>query len=185
MNFKAFFKMRRLLLLMLFLTSFSAVYAQRVSVKTNGIYWAMLSPNIGTEFRLSRCVTLNIDMMGTPVKFGDTKILTANIAPEVRYWFSGRPQTRWYVGGMVLGSIYEMSLGSKNHSGDAIGLGATFGYSFPLSKRWTLETAFGAGMLRCRDFKWNSGTEKPKTPNNSKFLPAPLKAGVTIVYTFK
>lgn len=35
--------------------SFAEVKAQRVGVKTNVLYWAGLSPNLGLEVRLSRC----------------------------------------------------------------------------------------------------------------------------------
>ena len=69
------------------LWSTTDVHAQRVGIKTNLLYWATLSPNIGTEFRLSRHFTVNLEAAGNPFKFGDHQLHFASFKPEVRSWF--------------------------------------------------------------------------------------------------
>ena len=51
--------MRKLLLLLLGFTAFiGKIDAQVVGVKTNLLYWASASPNLGIEYRLGRHKTL-------------------------------------------------------------------------------------------------------------------------------
>lgn len=163
----------------------SGVHAQRVGIKTNALYWAMLSPNLGAEFRLSRHVTFNLEATANPFSKGKYKTHFVNFCPEVRYWFSGRPQARHFVGIAATGSIYSLRLKETFHSGDAFGGGLTYGYAFVLGRRWSLETTVGLGLLRCRDKKYRSGEPIPDSPNNSCTLPAPIKAGVTFTYLIK
>ena len=72
-----------------------------------------------------------------------------------------------------------------NHMGDALGGGVTYGYSFVLSRRWSLETTIGLGMLHVREKKFAEGTTEPKEINHTKTIPAPLKAGITFTYILK
>lgn len=159
--------------------------AQRVSFKTNALYWGTLSPNAGVEFRLSRHFTLNFEGAVNPFSIGDYKLHAAAFTPEARYWFSGRPQAGHFVGLMGFGGIYSMAWNHTNHVGDALGGGLTYGYSFVLSRRWSLETTIGLGMLHVREKKYAEGAEEPKEINNTKTIPAPLKAGVTFTYILK
>ena len=61
--------------------------SQRVSFKTNALYWGTLSPNAGVEFRLSRHFTLNLEGAVNPFTIGDYKLHSAAFMPEARYCF--------------------------------------------------------------------------------------------------
>lgn len=159
--------------------------SQRVSFKTNALYWGTLSPNAGVEFRLSRHFTLNLEGAVNPFTIGDYKLHSAAFMPEARYWFSARPQAGHFVGLMGFGGIYSMAWNHTNHMGDALGGGVTYGYSFVLSRRWSLETTVGLGMLHVREKKFAKGTTEPKEINHTKTIPAPLKAGITFTYILK
>lgn len=159
--------------------------AQRVSFKTNALYWGTLSPNAGVEFRLSRHFTLNLEGAVNPFSVKDYQLHAANFTPEVRYWFSARPQAGHFVGLMGFGGIYSMKWDNTFHVGDALGAGVTYGYSFVLSRRWSLETTIGLGMLHVREKKYAEGQPEPQEINNTKTIPAPLKAGVTFTYILK
>lgn len=161
------------------------VFSQRVALKTNALYWATLSPNIGLEFRLSRHFTLNIEGAGNLFKSNKYKTHTAAFMPEGRYWFSSRPQAGHFIGVMGTANFFKWKINDTHHNGDALGLGLTYGYSFVLNKRWSLETTLGAGWLHFRDIKYKEGEKAPSGPNHSKDLFAPLKAGVTFVYHIK
>lgn len=45
--------------------------AQRVGLKTNLLYWATATPNVGLEFRLNRHLTLDLDAAYNRLKVGD------------------------------------------------------------------------------------------------------------------
>ncbi len=178
------FNKRQRLFLSLFLAfaSFSVLSAQRVVLKSNMLYWATLSPNVGAEFRLSQHFTLNMEVAANPFEIGDKKLNMATFTPEVRYWLHARPQAHYFIGAMALGSIYDIHLKETTHKGDALGLGLTFGYSFVLSKRFSLEATVGAGVLHYREIKNPDGMPMPSSPNNEKTILAPLKAGLTLAY---
>lgn len=161
------------------------VLAQRVSVKTNTLYWAGATPNVGAEFRLNRHFTLNVEGLFNRVKLGskiNTRVLS--VTPEARYWFSIRPQAGHFVGFMAMATDYDLTLKNKIKKGTAVGAGVTYGYSFVLSKRWSLETTAGVGLLNIRNKNYDKGTAEPKDVKSSvKF--APMKLGVSFVYIIK
>lgn len=197
--------------------------AQRVSLKTNALYWATASPNVGLEFRFNRHLTLNLEGAANRLKFGaDSKINTriVSFTPEMRYWFSARPQAGHFVGLMGMATTYKALFKDTWHDGDCFGAGLTYGYSFVLSRRWSMETTIGLGLLHIRERKYANGNSAPtpdlpdtpvtpdqpdtpvmpdtpeiassyasgyevSKPNNVKWMPAPLKAGVTFVYILK
>ncbi len=159
--------------------------AQRISLKTNALLWATASPNIGAEFRLSRHFTLNAEVAGNPFSVGSYKPTFAAVSPELRYWFSGRPQARFFVGLGGLFSEYAMQLKNDYHDGQAFGAGVTGGYSFVLGRRWSLETTLGVGLLSFREKNYRVGEPAPASPNREVLTVAPIKAGVTFVYILK
>lgn len=167
------------------LWSTTDVHAQRVGIKTNLLYWATLSPNIGTEFRLSRHFTVNLEAAGNPFKFGDHQLHFASFMPEVRYWFSARPQAGHFLGVMTTGTMYDLQWKEKIHTGDAIGAGLTYGYSFVLKQRLSLEATAGVGLLHTRDKSYRSGEDAPAVPNQTKTQLMPLKIGLTLTYLLK
>lgn len=160
--------------------------AQRVSVKTNVLYWATASPNVGLEFRLNRHLTLNVEGAANYFKIKDISTHGMAFMPEMRYWFSLRPQAGHSVGIMGLVADYDVVFNGNKHKGDAFGFGPTYGYSFVLSRHLSLETTLGLGLLRVREKNFKPDSQVcPTEPNNCKWMVAPLKLGVTFVYIIK
>lgn len=159
--------------------------AQRVGIKTNALGWLGASPNLGVEFRPSRHFTLNIELLGSPLKTDKLRTQHCTFIPEVRYWFSARPQAGHFLGINALASVYHFAWNDMTHRGDAFGAGVTYGYSWVLSRRWSLEATAGVGLLHQRDMKFPTGTAEPEQPNNSKTRLAPTKLGVSFVYILK
>lgn len=60
--------------------------------RTNALYWAASTPNLGAEFRVNRHVTFNFEAAYNRIKVFNIDTRGAMITPEVRYWFSARPQ---------------------------------------------------------------------------------------------
>ncbi|MBQ7635326.1 MAG: DUF3575 domain-containing protein [Bacteroidaceae bacterium] len=169
----AFGAMLALLATLVLMLAATPAKAQRISLKTNGLGWLTLSPNVGAEFRLSRHNTLNLEASVGYLTLGKRHQRHALFIPEVRHWFSARPQARWFCGAMLLGGAYKVKLSDTPHNGLALGIGVTGGYSFVLDQRWSLELSAGAGFLH--------RSEKHKNYNQL----APLKLGVSIVYILK
>ena len=86
--------------------------AQRVAVKTNALYWAASTPNLGAEFRVNRHVTFNFEAAYNRIKVFNIDTRGAMITPEVRYWFSARPQTGHFVGIAGIGCHYNYVRGA-------------------------------------------------------------------------
>lgn len=170
----------------LFFVLATSANAQRVGLKSNALYWAAMSPNLGAEFRVNRHLTLNAEVTGSLLRVGDFHTKMLSFAPEARYWFSARPQAGHFVGLMASATTYNILLNGTRHKGDAFGGGLTYGYSFVLSRHWSLETTVGVGGLHINEKKFNEATQDdPGRANNSRWLFAPLKAGVTFVYLVK
>lgn len=159
--------------------------AQRVAVKTNALYWAASTPNLGAEFRVNRHVTFNFEAAYNRIKVFNIDTRGAMITPEVRYWFSARPQTGHFVGIAGIGCHYNYVRGGNRHKGDLYGGGVTYGYSFVLSRRWSLETTLGVGMARVQEMSWDKDEYEPGEANVKGWRPIPIKAGVTFVCLIK
>lgn len=181
--------MRRSLCVGLLLLSSLTVFSQRVALKTNALYWAASSPNLGIELRVNRHITFDLDATYHRFKYSWAKDIDTRaeiLTPEVRYWFSARPQARHYLGIMGLATNYNICLDHERHIGDAFGAGLTYGYSFPLSRHWSLEASIGAGYGYRREKKYDTQTEtEPERPNYNKWQFLPMKAGLSFIYIIK
>lgn len=164
-----------------------SVSAQRINLKTNALYWAAETPNIGMEFRMNRHLTLNMEAMTSFMNIKDYKVKGYAFTPEMRYWLSARPQSGHFIGLMGVAADYDLTHKQCHHDGDALGVGLTYGYSFVLGKRWSLELTAGAGFLHRKEKYYNveKGQAEPEKANNTRWMAAPLKAGVSFVYILK
>ena len=135
--------------------------AQRVAVKTNALYWAASTPNLGAEFRVNRHVTFNFEAAYNRIKVFN------------------RPQTGHFVGIAGIGCHYNYERGGNRHKGDLYGGGVTYGYSFVLSRRWSLETTLGVGMAHVQEMSWDKDEYEPGEANVKGWRPIPIKAGVS------
>lgn len=139
---------------------FSA-FSQNVGVKSNLIYDAMLSPNVGIEVGLAPKWTVDVS--------GNVNLWSVNghkwrhwlVQPEVRYWFCQRFAGH-FLGFHVIGEQYNTGninlpfsfLGThfrklKDHryEGWGVGAGVAYGYAWPLSRHLNLEAEFGFGWI--------------------------------------
>ena len=178
-------KFKYLLIALALMVGAQTVDAQRVSLKTNGLYWLAASPNFGGDRTKSPHITLNLEAAGNPFTIGGHKMRHASLFPELRYWFAGRPQVQHFAGVMALASVFDLEFKGNMHRGVAGGLGLTYGYSFVLSKRLSLETTVGLGAVYCMDRKYPAGTYKPAKFNHKGIAFTPTKIGVSIVYILK
>ena len=66
-------------------------YLPKIAIKTNALYWATSTPNLGLEIGLAKKLTLDISGNYNPWKFSDNKQLKHwLVQPELRYWLCER-----------------------------------------------------------------------------------------------
>lgn len=160
--------------------------AQRVALKTNALYWAAASPNIGLELRINRHITFDFDATYNNITIGKYDTQVRMFTPEMRYWFSARPQAGHFVGLTGIAANYDVLIKNECHDGDMFGGGLTYGYSFVLGRHWSLETTIGAGLVYRHELNYQQNTEeRPEKTNVNKYQFFPLKAGVSFVYIIK
>lgn len=163
-----------------------AMYAQ-IGIKTNLLYDATASVNVGVEFKLAHQWTL--DISGNYNGWTSTesrKFKHWLIQPEGRYWFCQSLNgsfiglhahyAKFNVGGFK--SLYR-------YQGDLYGAGLAYGYHWILGKRWGVEATLGAGYARINDDRIQCKTCGSKVGSRHKNYWGPTKAGISFIYLIK
>ncbi|MDO4930840.1 MAG: DUF3575 domain-containing protein [Bacteroidales bacterium] len=146
------------LLLMLAFCS-TSVTAQRLAVKTNLLYDATLTPNIGAELGIGKKSTVQVVYGFNPWEFSDGKQFKHwQLMPEYRWWpcskFNGH-----FFGVHAMGGQFNVAkidatlpfygwpsdLDETRYEGWNVGGGFTYGYQWILGKHWNFEASVGVG----------------------------------------
>lgn len=180
------------------LTSLCAL-PQRVAVKTNLLYDATLSPNLGAEVKLAPQWTAELSGNLNAWKVGGHLWKHWLVQPEGRYWFC-EAFSGHFVGFHLLGGQYNvgnMNLDFKflgtdfsklkdyRYQGWFGGAGIAYGYSWILDRHWNIEAEIGIGwtytrydMFECED----CGKKVDRShPHN---YVGPTKAAINLIYNF-
>ena len=163
----------------------TSAFSQEIVFKTNTLYWAALTPNVGVEVGLSDKTTLELNgMMNLFVLNDNKKINFLAVQPEYRYWFC-QSFIQHFVGLHLHYANYNAGLKQYRYNGNLFGAGVSYGYDWYLSPRWNLEATLGIGYAymdhevydrpKCGAFK---GLE-----NRHYF--GLTKIGVSIIYFLK
>ena len=180
----------------LLLSSYMAM-AQDVALKTNALYWATTTPNLGIEasFAKKHSVQLFYGLNPWKQSGGDQSSLRHWVLmPEYRYWFC-QSMNGWFVGAHLMGGQFNVSgldmpfgmfdeLKTRRYEGWFAGGGVTAGYQWPLSKHWSLEAALGIGYdyIKYDKFRCGSCGEKLKSSHKNYF--GPTKLALSVMYVF-
>ena len=185
-----FLRPRHALPLLLLLGSFTALHAQQIAVKTNGLMFAAMMPNVGCEFVVGERSSIDISAFGAVNIYGN-KAQIIGLMPEYRYWFNGRPHDARICRNIRPRHILRHYVGRQHLSGDAAGAGVTFGYALNLSKRLNVEFhgGFGAVYFKQKQYYKNDNLEDytngTAQANATGYKLLPIKIGVSISYIFK
>ncbi len=146
------------------LSFFCALSAQNVSLKTNLVSDATLSPNLGLQVGLAPKWTLNASAQLNLWSLNGQKWRHWLVQPEARYWFCRKFQGH-FLGLHALGGQYNVGnidwafdfLGSKfsnlkdkRYEGWGAGAGIAYGYAWPVAKHWNIEAEIGVGWIYTR-----------------------------------
>jgi hypothetical protein len=154
--------MKKLLLILSFIALFSAKEssAQEWALKSNLLYDATTTINLGFETALAEKWTFDLSGNWNPFQFEDNmKWKHWLIQPEFRYWtcrkFGGHFFAAHLLGGQYnfgnldglpnfLGSDLSQ-LADHRYEGWYAGAGVGYGYAWMLGKHWNLEAEIGVG----------------------------------------
>ncbi len=166
-----------------------------VSVKTNLLYDATATLNLGAEFRLGRKTTFDIPVSYNPWTFDHNKkwkhIL---VQPELRWWtceaFNGHffglhaHYAFYNVGGLDSPPFSEY-MNTQRFEGWLAGAGVSYGYHWVLGKRWSLEATLGIGYAYLSYDKFPCEKCGEKLGSETKHYVGPTRAGISLIYMIK
>lgn len=192
-----------------FLASFGSASAQKAAVKTNALYWATATPNLGFELALGNRWTFELEGGYNPWNLdsgNNFKMKHWLVSPEFRYWFCNSFQghfiginanyTQFNIGGLPF-AVPELfvnlssdaaampDLQAARIQGWAVGAGLTYGYAFPISRRWNMEFTIGYGWWYTEYDQFESRKCGLFQQSVSRHALGPATAGISFIYMIK
>ena len=154
-----------------------------LSLRTNLLRWATLTPDLGLEWRI--CPSWGIAVNGSWTSWSwsdkDRRYALWEVAPEVRYYMGEKKA--WYLGAMFKAGQFNYKLSDTGKQGDLMGGGITAGYQLRLNKALDLDFNLGLGYLNADYEKYEviDGV-RVRRGNETKDWWGPINAGVTLVW---
>lgn len=173
--------------------------AQEVALKTNLLYDATLTVNLGAEVELAPKWSFDLS--------GNLNAWTLShgrrwkhwlVQPEARYWFC-EAFGGHFLGVHALGGQYNIGhlgfardilgynfsqLKTHRYQGWFAGLGVAYGYSWLLGRHWNLEAEIGLGWAYTRFDRFECKGCGRKVGKGHKNYFGPTKAAINLVYVF-
>ena len=170
--------------------------AQNVALKTNLLYWATTTPNLGAEVSFARKHSVQLFYGLNPWRASGSRKSIRHwlVQPEYRYWFC-ESFNGWFLGGHLMGGEFNAGnvdlpfgllpqLKTRRYEGWYAGGGVTVGYQWPLSRHWNVEASLGVGYdyIKYDKFKCAECGEKLKSDHTNYF--GPTKLALSVLYIF-
>lgn len=166
-------------------------YLPKFALKTNALYWATTTPNLGFEVGLAPKMTLDVSGNYNPFKFSDNRQLKHwLVQPELRYWLCERFNGSFFglhghYGEVNVSNLDIFGLGDYRYDGKVYGGGISYGYQWILNNRWSMEATIGVGYARLEYDKYDCGKCGKKLDHNTKNYFGPTKVGLSFIYVIK
>lgn len=191
-----------------FLASLGTANAQKAAIKTNALYWATTTPNIGMEFALGDRWTFELEGGYNPWNLdsdNNMKVKHWLVSPEFRYWFCNSFQghfiginanyMQFNIGGLPEGmpnlfvnlntEVPMPDLSVARIQGWAVGAGLTYGYAFPIARRWNMELTIGYGWWYTEYDQYESRKCGLFQQAVARHALGPATAGISFIYMIK
>ncbi|MBO5972381.1 MAG: DUF3575 domain-containing protein [Alistipes sp.] len=190
-----------LLLLFLFIGGggISQVSAQKWAIKTNAIYDATATANLGVEIGLAPKWTLDISgNLNAWSKNEATKWKHWMVQPEARYWFCDR-FSRHFLGFHAIAGAFNFGginnnisflgtdfsrLKDNRYQGYAYGAGVAYGFAFMLSEHINLELEAGFGYMYLDYEIFDCSDCGRRIGDGGHHYIGPTKAAINLVFLF-
>lgn len=192
-------KLKKYILLSFLMILPLAAKSQEFALKSNILYDATTTPNIGAEVKFAPQWTGDLSGNVNGWAINDHRWKHWLVQPEIRYWFC-EAFSGHFLGAHLLGGQYNFGnlnipvkfLGSDfrelkdyRFQGWAGGVGVAYGYSWILDKHWNLEAVFGFGWLYTRFDKFECADCGQRIDKNHPHnYVGPTKVALNLVYTF-
>ena len=193
-------KLKALSLVAFFVVSscFTQASAQQVAVKTNLLYDATTTPNIGMEIGVGKKHSLQLFYGLNPWKFdtddGEKYLKHWMLSPEYRYWLCHRFQGSFF-GIHALGGEFDAAniklpfgihKGLREHRDEGwyVGGGVTYGYQWVLSRHWNFEASLGVGVVYAKFKEFECGQCGREIGDGDNLYIGPTKAALSLLYMF-
>lgn len=167
-------------------------YLPKFAIKTNALYLATTTPNLGIEFALAKKLTLDVSGNYNPWKFSDNRqIKHWLVQPELRYWLCERFNGSFLgihglYGDLDFNNLDVLGLDRYRYDGPFYGGGISYGYQWIISKRWSMEATIGLGFIRFDYDKYAPNSEGGEKIEHEKWdFYGPTKLGLSFIYVFK
>ena len=154
-----------------------------LSLRTNLLRWATLTPDLGLEWRI--CPSWGIAVNGSWTSWTwsdkDRRYALWEVAPEIRYYMGEKKA--WYLGAMFKAGQFNYKFSEAGKQGDLMGGGITAGHQLRLNKALALDFNLGLGYLNA-DFEKYEVIDgvRVRCGNETKNWCGPINAGVTLVW---
>jgi len=174
---------------------------QKAAVKSNLLYDATATLNLGIEFGLNEKWTMDVSGNFNPFRFpGGHRWKHWMVQPEIRYWtcdrFAGNFFAFHALGGMydvgnidflkfkVLGYNFK-NMKDKRYEGWFAGVGAGWGHDWVLSRHLNLEVEAALGYMFTRQDKYKPyNAHTPYVKDHNRHFFGPTKLALSLVYVF-
>ncbi len=175
-------------------------HAQQVGIKTNLLYDATATINLGAEMRVAPRWSVDLSGNLNAWDINDHKWKHWMLQPEARYWFCDAIVGH-FVGAHLLGGQYNVGnidlgdlkflgtdfshLKDRRYQGWYVGAGVAYGYSWILGKHWNLEAELGIGWIHTRFDVYpcaECGTKLASKRVHNYY--GPTKLALSLVYVF-
>ena len=205
-------QMKRYLIIAVFafLASMGGASAQKIAVKTNALYMATATPNLGFEFALGERWTFELEGGYNPWMLdadNNIKVKHWLVSPEFRYWFCNSFQghffginanyTQFNISALPFefpsvffdimsdGQHKSSDLRESRIQGWAAGTGLTYGYAFPISRLWNMEFTLGLGCWYTTYDEFESRKCGLFHQTVSRHVVGPTALGLSFIYMIK
>ena len=182
--------MKKILLAIIFVLFGISAKAQMVALNTDVLKDVMMTPNAGIDLVVGERSTIGGTIFGNYKPWGmDMKMIGTQA--EYRYFFSGRPLHKFFVGASALALNYDITWKGKIYDGISLGAGVTFGYVINLTNRLNLDCHAGFGALVYKQKEYFEGDNaidamgNQASTNAKGYYLLPTRFGVSLSYILK
>lgn len=187
--------------------SATASQAQEVALKTNLLYDATTTPNLGIEVGVGRRNTIQLFYGVNPWTFksdskGDRKVKHWLLMPEYRRWMCSNMSGLFFgihaMGGQFNAGNVDLPIPGAFFKGGNLGKmikdsrvegafaggGLTVGYQWILSRHWNIEAEVGAGYNHIWYDQYPCGECGKKIADGTSNYVGMTKLGLSLMYVF-
>lgn len=174
---------------------------QKAAIKSNLLYDATATLNLGVEFGLSDRMTMDISGNYNPFRFHEGRRWKHwMVQPELRWWTCDRFAGSFFAV-HALGGMYDVGnvdflkfkilnadfkkMKNKRYEGWTVGAGIGWGHDWILSRHWNFEFEIAAGYMYTKYDKYTPvNAHTPYMKDFDRHFFGPTKLALSLVYVF-